>query len=367
MTDSSNGTDRMARTRGASVETQMEIIQHVYDWGGKKYEPWTNQDTLLVIRLVPDEYARLDLQREIDALHGIEGLRMVERTALDVSSWEAAIRETGARGVLFIGHGERSRGLQGLHNGRETRIDAHELRSMCERLEADGLGLKVIHFNVCHASELAKKVEVVVPIVVHTADAIGDEAAILFSQTFWQEMSVPGKTSALRSFTAARDRVRSHFGGDDQRGLHAPLRLCVWDRPVPDIMLIGDSDVDPYIYEKLQAAMPATRIFHIGQLGFGQLTDEGLDHAIDTAKVTMVLFDGGRVTDADTLEQVRSAVERQRSKGGNPGRLFPLYMQGTTPDRVPYGLRRLQPAFLHDPRINGDYNRFAQILQPLLR
>jgi len=229
----------------------------------------------------------------------------------------------------------------------------------------DGRGVRVALVLTCFGDQIAKAVTEsgVVDMAIGTDRPFEMGTAFAFPQGFYRSLALGRslREAAEDGIAWARPRMEGWKGtlqpffrdGADESPLFRP----------PVFHVIGD---DHDAVEALITALSPHRVFHIDRAAFGTLREAEIDASLAVARVVMVLFKGHRVEDAELLEQVKTAVDQARLRGRRV-RLFPLYLEGTTPSPlVPYGLRRLTPAYLHGRGIDGDYDKLAARLTPLI-
>lgn len=231
-------------------------------------------------------------------------------------------------------------------------------------------GVDILIVTACHGGAVARHLvdagAVRVAIGINAADPISFAASAAFSTAFYGALargrSIADAFESGRSHAAVRDVIEAdrleifaESGAAQNEALLEP----------PDFYIIGSpSEAHASVVEKLRAALRPHTLFHEGDIPFGAATDELLGNRLEMAKVIMVLFEGQRMQNVTNLEQVARAVEKAEFKHA---RLFPLYLEGTRADnRVPFGLRRLQPAFLEDRRYRGDIEKLAKDLERLV-
>ncbi|MCB9553253.1 MAG: hypothetical protein H6705_15510 [Myxococcales bacterium] len=134
----------------------------------------------------------------------------------------------------------------------------------------------------------------------------------------------------------------------------------------PAFYLVGTpSPARADVIDRLRAALAPHRVFHMRDVQFGADVGETLTSRLEMAQVVMVLFEGERIGDAQALEEVKTAIDEAQRR---EARVFPLYLTGTRPSRyVPFGLRRLAPLFVEDPRYGGDLAKVAAALEALVQ
>lgn len=232
-------------------------------------------------------------------------------------------------------------------------------------------GVKVVVATTCHGARIAKELvdRGVVEVAVGANAVVTADIAQAFAQGFYHGVALGrGALSAARDgVTFAKpymdewDGAFEIFPSDD-----AP------DDPLltrPLVHLVGDPKGEHAdAVDEIVAAMKPYRVFHISRSQWGDDRYGDLDASLRSARIIMVLFEGEAVSDYELLEEVRSAVEEKIA--GREVRLFPLILEG---DRrsynrrdVPFGLRRLVPAFLHEKGIDGSYAKLAERLKQLL-
>lgn len=141
------------------------------------------------------------------------------------------------------------------------------------------------------------------------------------------------------------------------------LAKAIFEPPV--FCLIGRvPDAHRREVEKLVKHLSPHRAVYVDNAGIADDVFQRILANIGMARVIMVLFEGDRVRDADILEQVTRSIDRARD---GSARVFPLYLEGTeSTSQVPYGLRRIRPAFLEDRRYGGKVERLAEDLKRLV-
>lgn len=136
----------------------------------------------------------------------------------------------------------------------------------------------------------------------------------------------------------------------------------------PEFHIIGTPGPDNAdAVEHLIAALDPYEATHISAAQWGDFGEENMQRALRTARIILVLLDDFVTDDIRGSQQhafyddVAEAVERGRR---GSARVVPLYLSEKV--EPPYGLRRLVPAMLHEPGVNGSYETLGNKLKALV-
>lgn len=191
-------------------------------------------------------------------------------------------------------------------------------------------------------------------------------AARAFSRGFYRGLA-RGRSIA-RAFADGQRHAAARDGAKVDRlrlfGAAAATEKAVFAPPA--FYLVGTpSPARADVIDRLRAALEPHRVFHMRDVQLGTDVGETLASRLEMAQVVMVLFEGERIGDAQALEEVKTAIDEAQRRDA---RVFPLYLTGTRPSRyVPFGLRRLAPLFVEDPRYGGDFGKVAAALGSLVQ
>lgn len=238
-----------------------------------------------------------------------------------------------------------------------------------------GNGIAVVLVTACHGGVIARAlVEAgVVEAAIGIDLRLKFSGARAFSRGFFRSLA---RGCTLGQAVADGKGQAAGRIGSDVDHLHFATRDDATAAKVafvpPTYYVVGlPSEKSEPVVERLRAALAPDRLLYIDGQGFGEVSADQMLSGLELAKVIMVLFEGERTDDATMLDQVARAV--QRASGQVPGqamrrvRVFPLYLEGTTPNPfVPFGLLRLTPAYLEDRRYNGDVEKLAADIKKLV-
>lgn len=266
----------------------------------------------------------------------------------------------------IVSHANRSGGLTVKGLWDELRLTPETLADMLR-----DRGVKVVVATTCHGARIARELveRGVVEVAVGANAVVTNDIAQAFAQGFYHGVALGrGAASAARDGVTFAKPYMDEWGGTfevfpPEGGSDEPLLT----RPL--VHVVGDpSEKHADAIDEIVTHMKPYRVFHTARAQWGDERYADLDASLRSARIIMVLFEGEAVRDYDLLEEVRSAVEEKIA--GREVRLFPLILEG---DRrsynrrdVPYGLRRLVPAFLHERGIDGSYAKLAERLKQLL-
>lgn len=229
-----------------------------------------------------------------------------------------------------------------------------------------GRGVRVALILTCYGNRIAEAVtrSGAVDLAIGADRALEMGTSFAFPQGFFRALALgrPLDAAAEDGIAWARPRMEGWDGTLEVHVREGADLSPIYGRPV--FHLIGE---DGEVVDALVERLRPYRVFHVDRLAFGSLRTAEIEASLEAAKVVMVLFHGERVEDAELLEQVASAVDQARLRGSDV-RVFPLYLEGRSHSpHVPYGLRRLTPAYLHGRGIDGSYDALAARLLALIR
>jgi CHAT domain-containing protein len=171
--------------------------------------PTAGELRILFLTSNPEETSRLDLEEELRSLEiELRGVRFRETVKLSTGhavrpdDLVRLLRSEAPNVVHFSGHGSAS--------GIILRTDTGYLAvpgAALERLFRDR-GVDLVILNACHSREQALSLGRVVPIVIGTSAAVGDEAARRFTVAFYRTLG--DGFSVREAFRDGGDAVGIH-------------------------------------------------------------------------------------------------------------------------------------------------------------
>jgi hypothetical protein len=184
----------------------------------EKEGPRPEQIRLLFLSANPDPNSPLDVEKEQNRIVRVRnGSRYQDQVSieslpdLDIGSFAKSLRQHSPMIVHFSGHGETDGSLlMRDHDGV-----AHEMhpKGVAKLLALQKDTLRLVVLNACHSRELATLVVAEIDCVVGMRDEVADDAAILFSQTFYGAL-FDGRTIGY-SFAESVAVVAARYPGEE--------------------------------------------------------------------------------------------------------------------------------------------------------
>ncbi len=295
-----------------------------------------------------------------DALHFDDPVRTLEGLSTALSARKAPV-------LHIVSHAGRDGHMTVQDVWGALSLNADTLAAMVK-----GSGVRVAIISTCFGAEIAR--------MLYERGAV--EIAIGFTKRFPFSAAMAVAVPFFRSLAlgrgprrAAREGERSAAARIEKVGNGGQVVIAhdeenyLDDALVgqPDFHVIGPPSGDQAPVEALVSNLKGHRVYHVMQTLEGDIAEEGIEESLRNARIIMLLFEGNRIGNDALLEEVSEAIASARERGA---RLFPLFLKGQnireSKAKVPYGMRRLHPAFLHDPKIGGDWQKMARRLEQLL-
>lgn len=145
-------------------------------------------------------------------------IELVDRQAARPADWLQALNAQSFRVVHFSGHGTKGGALQQVGSDGATQLVSFQaLKATLRALKGD---ICLMVFNACYSRQQAEMIAEDIDCVVVMNEAINDDAAIAFSNAFYQAL-FSGK-SVQNAFDQARSAVMLE---GELRSAHAPKLL----------------------------------------------------------------------------------------------------------------------------------------------
>jgi len=168
----------------------------------------------------------LDIDREYNEIQhalgfpGLRGIPVIEMIpAIQWSQFSTILQEATSPMVLhFSGHGDASGGLY-MRNERGAPI-AIPVESLVDQMRRCHRRLPLVVLNACYTDELAQRLIDDVHVVIGMEHRVTDDAAILFSTTFYRSLVVRGVPIA----EAFEDACITVGGRYREQRVHARIR-----------------------------------------------------------------------------------------------------------------------------------------------
>lgn len=137
-------------------------------------------------RLAIDEELR-DIDQKLQGAKHREAFELITRPAARPDDLEEALLREQPTIVHFSGHGSGISGiiLHGEIEGEQKLVDANALKDLFSILRDN---IRIVVLNACFSEEQARAIVHVVDFVVGMKDSIGDQAARLFSASFYRAL-----------------------------------------------------------------------------------------------------------------------------------------------------------------------------------
>lgn len=323
---------------------------------------------------------------EIESAGAAGAFEFIEPQVTTVEGLARALNDEAPRILHLVSHADPAGGLEVRDIWGDLELTPQTLAQML-----DGKNVRAVILNTCYGARIAETLVKMdaVGLAFGYDQKLNFAAALAMAQGFYRGLaSGMGPAEAARSSGAwaaariARENKKRRAQAEKTRIEFTPGVIEVHvheshrDDPLigqPDFHIISpDTEEHLTVVDTLVEALSPHRVFHIEQAryDFGGDLRELVDESLRHARVIMLLFEGKRIRDEDLLDEVTTAIAQARKRGV---RIFPLHLEGTRADAdaylldVPYGLRRLVPAYLNDRRIKGDFDKLAEMLKRLLK